>query len=89
MHLALPVRDAVVSETEWFAAYPRLATLVGNDGTSPEAYRRTLDAAAAQGIVGMVDFEFGAACDDWAERWAEAATCCGSGWRRTPTPSTK
>ena len=69
LHLAMPVRDSVVRETEWFAAYPRLVTLVGSDGTSPEAYRRMLDLAASQGIAGMVDFEFGASRDDWAERW--------------------
>jgi predicted amidohydrolase YtcJ len=70
MHLALPVRDSVVRENEWFAIYPRLAGLVGNDGTSPEAFRRTLDAAAARGVVGLVDFEFSGSRDDWAERWA-------------------
>lgn len=71
MHLAMPVRDSVVRETEWFAAYPRLVTLVGTDGTSPEAYRRTLDAAAAQGVVGLVDLEFGGGREEWAERWAQ------------------
>jgi len=71
MHLAMPVRDSVVRETEWFAAYPRLVTLFGSDGTSPEAFRRSLDAAAARGVVGMVDFEFGGSRQDWAERWAE------------------
>jgi predicted amidohydrolase YtcJ len=71
MHLAMPVRDSVVRETEWFAVYPRLVTLVGNDGTSPEAFRRTLDAAAARGIVGMVDFEFGGSREAWAERWTQ------------------
>lgn len=71
MHLALPVRDSVVRETEWFAVYPRLASLVGNDGTSPEAFRRTLDAAAARGVVGLVDFEFGGSREDWAERWQQ------------------
>jgi predicted amidohydrolase YtcJ len=70
MHLALPVRDSVVRENEWFAVYPRLATLVGNDGTSPEAVRRTLDAAAARGVVGLVDFEFGGDRAEWASRWA-------------------
>ena len=35
MHLAMPVRDSVVREAEWFAAYPRLVGLVGTDGTSP------------------------------------------------------
>lgn len=71
MHLAMPVRDSVVREKEWFAAYPRLVTLVGADGTSPEAYRPMLDVAAAQGIVGMVDFEFGASLEGWAGRWSE------------------
>jgi len=70
MHLAMPVRDSVVRENEWFSVYPRLMTLASNDGTSPEAFRRTLDAAAARGIVGMVDFEFGANRHDWAERWS-------------------
>ncbi|WP_372728500.1 amidohydrolase [Nocardioides sp.] len=70
MHLAMPVRDSVVQEAEWFAAYPRLATLVGNDGTSPEAYRRTLDHAASMGVVGIVDFEFSGGAAEWAERWA-------------------
>ena len=58
MHLAIPVRDSVVRESEWFAAYARLGALVGNDGTSPEAYRRTLTTAAGMGVVGLVDFEF-------------------------------
>lgn len=71
LHFAMPVRDSVVRETEWFAAYPRLVTLVGTDGTSPEAYRRMLDVAAAQGIVGMTDFEFGASREEWAERWSQ------------------
>ncbi|MBB6628160.1 amidohydrolase family protein [Nocardioides sp. KIGAM211] len=73
MHLAMPVRDSVVREAEWFAAYPRLATLVGNDGTSPEAYRRTLEHAASMGIVGIVDFEFSGGAEEWAERWAAGA----------------
>ena len=70
MFLAMPVRDSVVREAEWFAVYPRLASLVGNDGTSPEAYRRTLDHAASMGIVGIVDFEFSGGAVEWAERWA-------------------
>jgi predicted amidohydrolase YtcJ len=71
LHFAMPVRDSVVRETEWFAAYPRLVTLVGTDGTSPEAYRRMLDVAASQGIAGMVDFEFGAGIGEWVERWSQ------------------
>ena len=44
--LALPTRDSVVSETEWFMAYGRLATVLGTDGTGPDAYRRSMEAAA-------------------------------------------
>ncbi len=80
MHLALPVRDSVVRETEWFAVYPRLASLVGNDGTTPEAFRRTLEAAAARGVVGVVDFEFGGSREDWAERWAEGCDLLRVRW---------
>ncbi|MFW6773000.1 amidohydrolase [Nocardioides sp. CPCC 205120] len=69
LHLAMPVRDSVVREGEWFAAYARLPTLVGDDGTSPEAYARTLDAAAALGVVGLVDFEFSGGAADWLHRW--------------------
>ncbi len=69
MRLAMPVRDSVVREAEWFGVYPRLAGLVGTDGTSPEAYRRTLETAATRGIVGITDFEFGLGPLDWAERW--------------------
>ncbi|GAA2018444.1 amidohydrolase [Nocardioides kribbensis] len=70
LHLALPVRDSVVREAEWFRAYARLSSLIGDDGTSPEAYRRTLDHAAALGIVGLVDYEFSGGAAEWAERWS-------------------
>lgn len=80
LHLAMPVRDSVVREKEWFAAYPRLVSVVGADGTSPEAYRRMLDTAAAQGIVGMVDFEFGASMEGWAGRWSEGCDLLRIRW---------
>jgi predicted amidohydrolase YtcJ len=80
MHLALPVRDSVVRETEWFAVYPRLVGLVGSDGTSPEAFRRTLDAAAARGVVGLVDFEFSGSRHDWAERWHQGCDVLRIRW---------
>jgi hypothetical protein len=71
--LALPVRDTVVVEGEWFAAYARLVTLVGNDGTSPEAYQRTLEHAAGMGVTGIVDFEFSGGVADWVERFHAGA----------------
>lgn len=63
--LGLPRRDGVVSESEWFAAYPRLAE-VGppSSGAVVEAQR----AAAARGVVGVVDLEFGMTLADWAAR---------------------
>jgi hypothetical protein len=63
----LPRRDTVVAEAEWFAAYPRVVALEG--APSPADYRKVLDAAAAHGVVGLVDFEFSAPWSDWAERW--------------------
>ncbi len=67
--LGLGARDEVVRENEWFAAYELLSRLVGEDGTAPAAYRATLEAAAARGVVGVVDFEFTGGVDDWVERW--------------------
>lgn len=73
VHLAMPVRESVVSEAEWFRAYARLASVLGDDGTGPDAYRRTFDAAAALGVVGITDFEFSGGHEEWADRWAEGA----------------
>jgi predicted amidohydrolase YtcJ len=71
--LDLPHRDGVVAEFEWFAAYNRLGALTDDSASSPAAYRQTLEAAAAMGVVGMVDFEFGAPVSDWTDRWAHGA----------------
>lgn len=71
--LDLPWRDDVVREQEWFAAYERLPRLVGDAGTSPAAYRRVQEEAAARGVVGLVDFEFSGGAPEWAERWAAGA----------------
>lgn len=73
MMLALPLREGVVAEAEWFSAYARLATVLGSDGTGPDAYRRTMDMAAARGVVGLVDFEFSGGHAEWAGRWSEGA----------------
>ena len=67
--LGLPPRDDVVRENEWFGAYDLLTRLGADDGTSPAAYRATLEAAAAKGVVGLVDFEFVGGVTDWADRW--------------------
>ncbi len=65
--LGLPDRDGVVAENEWYEAYTRIDTVVEPD-VSPEAYRRTLDQAAALGITGLVDLERGQTAADWEPR---------------------
>lgn len=66
--LGLSLRDGVVEEAEWFATYPRLAALLGDDTTDPTAYREAMLAAASKGIVGLVDFEFDERPGAWVDR---------------------
>ncbi|WP_203337112.1 amidohydrolase [Nocardioides limicola] len=73
MSLALPLREGMVAEGEWFAAYGRLSAVLGDDGTGPDAYARTMAAAAAHGVVGLVDFEFSGGVPEWTERWHAGA----------------
>ena len=68
--LRLSARDTVVSEQEWFQAYIHLGSLVGDQGTSPDAYLQTLKDAAAKGIAGLVDLEFDQSLSAWPEREA-------------------
>lgn len=68
--LDLPPREGMVAEIEWFAAYERLTALT-DVGDDPVSYRRTLDDAAAMGVVGLVDFEFTGAVQAWRDRWTE------------------
>lgn len=68
--LGLGAREEVVRENEWFAAYERLSRITGDAGTTPADYRRTLEAAAAHGVVGLVDLEFTDGVADWRERWS-------------------
>ncbi len=68
--LRLPPHEGPVEETLWFAAYSRLSTLTGDDGTSPEAYLQTLRDAAAKGVAGLVDLEFDQSLAAWPEREA-------------------
>ena len=68
--LGLARRQTVVSETEWYAVSPRLDALE-SDAAGPAAYSRMLRAAAALGVVGIVDFEFGVRHQDWAQRWGQ------------------
>ena len=71
--LAMPVREGMVAEAEWFRAYGRLSSVLGDDGTGPDAYARTLEQAASRGVVGLTDFEFSGGHEEWAERWHAGA----------------
>lgn len=70
--LGLPVRDDMVREDEWFAVYTLLDELMpGEDEAS--SYRAAQQRAAALGIVGVVDLEFGDTPHGWRERWTAGA----------------
>ena len=77
--LGLPVRDDVVRENEWFDAYPRVPVIAGRTDT-PAAYRDALAAAAALGVVGLVDFEFNAPREPWVERWHDGCDLLRVRW---------
>ncbi len=65
--LGLPEREGVVAENEWYEAYTRIDMILEPD-VSPEAYRTTLEQAAALGVVGVVDLERGQSAVDWESR---------------------
>ncbi|WP_091734109.1 amidohydrolase [Nocardioides scoriae] len=71
--LSLPEREGMVSESEWFATYPRLVDLVGTDGTAPEAYVHVMHEAAKRGVTGLVDLEFDQAFSAWPGRVSSGA----------------
>jgi predicted amidohydrolase YtcJ len=65
--LGLAPREGVIAENEWYDAHTRIEAVVEPD-LSPEAYRHTLDRAAALGIAGIVDLERGQLPADWEPR---------------------
>ena len=77
--LGLAPRDEVVRENEWFDAYPRVPVIAGRTDT-PAAYRDALAAAAALGVVGLVDFEFNAPQEAWVERWHDGCDLLRVRW---------
>jgi predicted amidohydrolase YtcJ len=76
--LGLAPRDGVVSEAEWFAAYPRVTTMERPPGSAD--YRHVLHDAAARGVTGLVDFELEAPLSDWAHRWQEGCDLLRVRW---------
>ena len=78
--LGLPVRPDVVRENEWFDAYPRIGVVAGGPSDTPEAYLDALRVAAAQGVVGMVDFEFNGRREPWVDRWHDGGDLLRVRW---------
>ena len=68
--LGLPPRDDVLEEDAWFAVFGRLASLPGAEAELEAGYRAVLAQAAAMGVVGAVDLEFGDGFRAWPRRLA-------------------
>jgi predicted amidohydrolase YtcJ len=66
-----PDASGVVSEGEWIGA---LQTFHADSALPLEAYRRAADAAAARGVVGVVEYENVLNVDEWSERVARGIT---------------
>lgn len=65
--LGLAPGEGVVAEEAWFPAFDRLAEMAPLD---PADYADAVRAAAARGVVGVTDLEFGGGLDDWPRRSA-------------------
>lgn len=70
--LGLPWRDDVVREAEWFDAFATFEERIAGR-VSPGDYRSVQRAAAAKGVVGVVDFEFTGGPHEWPARYAAEA----------------
>ena len=68
--LGVAPRDTPLDEIEWFEVLARLDTLPGSDARVEKGFRAVLTGAAAAGIVGVLDVEFGRGCRDWPARLA-------------------
>ncbi|MDO5498278.1 MAG: amidohydrolase family protein [Propionibacteriaceae bacterium] len=72
--LGLAPRAGIVCETEWFEAYARLGEWPDVRAQGEAAMADVVARAAALGVVGVTDFEFGGAYADWPERVARGVT---------------
>ncbi|MFS3130484.1 amidohydrolase [Nocardioides sp. Bht2] len=68
--IGLPYRDDVVREAEWFDSFEKFQASMGAAATPADLAAAQRD-AAAQGVVGLVDFEFSGGPFTWPA-WHEA-----------------
>ena len=68
--LGVGPRTGPLDENEWFAVLSRLGDLPGVKEETETAYRTAVSDAAAKGVVGIVDMEFGRGFLDWPDRLA-------------------
>ena len=68
--LQAPPTEGTLDERAWFPVLARLGELPGDQGALERAYRDAAAEAAALGVVGIVDMEFGRAYADWPQRSA-------------------
>jgi predicted amidohydrolase YtcJ len=67
--LGVPARDSALDENEWFGVFSRIADLPDAQVGLDDAYRQAVLDAAAHGVVGIVDLEFGQGQVDWQQRF--------------------
>ena len=69
--LGVPPRHTTLDENDWFPVFGRLGDLPGAGLAHKLALREVVRDAAARGVVGVTDLEFGGAHLDWQERFAQ------------------
>lgn len=71
--LGIPAREDPLAETEWFSVFDRLESLPRDDAADAGGIRNALQGAAARGVVGITDMEFGRTFIDWSQRVSAGA----------------
>jgi predicted amidohydrolase YtcJ len=66
-------RDEPLQESEWFSIIGRLKDLPGDPASTASDHRAAVAAAAALGVVGVIDLEFGTAYLDWPDHFARGS----------------
>lgn len=66
--LGVPARQGALDENDWFPVLARLSDLPMDRAADEQAYAAAVADAAARGVVGVTDMEFGRAYVEWPER---------------------